>query len=225
MGRSCASPSAGTAWASWRRRRAGARGSISRSRRRRGSTCGASSCSSTARDAASRSTCRRRRRCSATRAASISGSSATPTWWSWCAATRSDRSCRATLAPVAADGAGDHQPHLPRPRRRRALDRPERARQGLRRQVALASGRAQLRRQNEPPPIAVQLPDGAHCDAIVQRSGAQKRTLGASAGVTSKPSPPTWFAASQSSSGSPLHKKAASQRRRHASTGPLGGAL
>ena len=40
-------------------------------------------------------------------------------------------------------------------------------------------------------PSRVQLPDGAHCDAIVQRSGAQKRTLGASAGVTAKPSPPS----------------------------------
>jgi hypothetical protein len=50
---------------------------------------------------------------------------------------------------------------------------------------------SQLRRQNEPPPIAVQLPEGAHCDGIVQRNGAQKRTLVPSAGVTAKPSPPT----------------------------------
>ena len=79
--------------------------------------------------------------------------------------------------------------------------------------------------RDAPPPIAVQLPDGAHCDVIVQRRGAQKRTLGASAGVTAKPRPPTWLAASQSSSGSPLHEKLASQRRRHALAGPLGGAL
>ena len=39
--------------------------------------------------------------------------------------------------------------------------------------------------------MAVQLPDGAHCEPIVQRNGAQKRTLGASDGVIEKPSPPT----------------------------------
>jgi hypothetical protein len=52
-------------------------------------------------------------------------------------------------------------------------------------------GSGQLRMQNEPPPIAMQLPDGAHCEPIVQRSGAQKRTVGASAGVIAKPRPPT----------------------------------
>jgi hypothetical protein len=74
-------------------------------------------------------------------------------------------------------------------------------------------------------PTAVQLPDGAHCEPIVQRNGAQKRAAVASDGVTEKPRPPTWFAASQSSNGSPAHKKLASQRRKHACAGPLGGAL
>jgi len=73
--------------------------------------------------------------------------------------------------------------------------------------------------------MGVQLPDGAHWDAIVQRSGAQKRVLAPSVGLTEKPSPPTWSAASQSSSGSPLHGKVVSQRRRQALPGPLGGAL
>jgi len=73
--------------------------------------------------------------------------------------------------------------------------------------------------------MAVQLPDGAHCPAMVQRSGAQKRVAGGSAGETLNPRPPTWFAASQSSNGSLAHKELASQRRRQALAGALGGAL
>ena len=120
------------------------------------------------------------------------------------------------LGPVLPGGANQSpptalaitNPDLPRPRRRRTLVAPQRRRarrpspgsagrrptaadQAGRRRSSLGGG--QLRRQNEPPPMAAQVPDGAHCELMVQRKGAQKRTLGASAGVTSKPRPPTWF--------------------------------